>query len=154
MHCTAWFPPFGWGLAILIMSGDLGSAHNTLGLVSWLLSHVPSLSPAQVDVLHGLLRKAGHMAAYGTLCFLWFRAFQAYWPERRWPFLALAVLGSLAVAVLDEGRQVMVESRRGSVYDIGWDMAGAGLSTLLILVWHKPRARAEQAKVGDAAPMP
>jgi VanZ family protein len=140
MHITAWFPPLCWGLAILLMSGDLGSSQNTLGLVFWLLSHFSELSPEQIAALHGFLRKAGHMLAYGALCFLWFRAFEFYWPQRRWPFLTLAVACSLAVALLDEGHQSMVGTRQGSAFDIGWDMAGAGISALLLLARGKPKA--------------
>lgn len=139
MHMTAWFPPLCWGLAILLLSGDLGSSQNTLGLVAWLTAHISALSPEQIAVLHGFLRKVGHMLAYGALCFLWFRAFEVYWPKRRWPFLILAVALSLVVALLDEGHQSMVRTRQGSLVDIGWDMAGVGLSALLILTSRKSK---------------
>ncbi len=138
MHITSWSPPLFWALSILIFSGDLGSSHNTLGLLSWLLSVVTDLSLEQIHALHAVLRKLGHMLAYGALCFLWFRAFQTYWPERRWPFLVLAVACTVAVAVLDEGHQAMVGTRRGSVFDVGWDLAGAGVSAALILSRRKP----------------
>jgi VanZ family protein len=129
-------------LGILIVSGDLGSSQNTLGLVSWLLSLFSDFSPGQIDALHAFLRKLGHMLAYGMLCLLWFRAFQTYWPKRRWPFLAWAILCTLAVAVLDEGHQAVVGTRRGSLLDIGWDLAGAGLSAMFILAWRRPKTAA------------
>jgi VanZ family protein len=141
MHIIAWSPPLCWGLVILILSGDLGSSRNTLGLVSWLLSHFSDLLPEHIAALHGFLRIGGHMLAYGALFFLWFRAFEVYWPGRRWPLLALALLCSLMVGMLDEGHQSLVGSRRGSAYHIGWDLAGASLSAMLILACRKPRAQ-------------
>lgn len=138
MHLTSWSPPLFWALGILICSGDLGSSQNTLGVLSWLLSHFSHLSPGQIVALHAFLRKLGHMLAYGALCFFWFRAFQTYWPERRWSFLVLAMVCTLAVAVLDEGHQAMVGTRRGSLLDIGWDLVGACLSAVLIMSRRKP----------------
>jgi len=130
---SSWCPPLLWGLAILILSGDLGSSHNTFGLIQWLISRVADLSAGQIAALHGAMRKLGHMLAYGVLCFLWFRSFQVHRPDRRGFCLFLAVLCSLAVALLDEGHQLMVGTRRGSLMDVGWDMAGAGLTAGLIL---------------------
>ena len=88
-------------------------------------------------VIHNGLRKLGHMLAYGVLTFLWFRSFQLHWPERRRLCLFLAVLSSLVVALMDEGHQAMVGTRTGSVMDIGWDMAGAGLTGYFLLAFGK-----------------
>jgi hypothetical protein len=33
----------------------------------------------------------------------------------------------------------VVGTRRGSLLDLGWDLAGAGLSALLILAWRRPK---------------
>lgn len=139
LHVNSWGPPLFWALAILAVSGDWGSSHNTLGLVHWLFSRIADLSAGQIEALHNSLRKLGHMLAYGVLCFLCFRSFQLHRPERRGFCLFLAVFCSLAVALLDEGHQAMVGSRRGSVLDVGWDMAGAGLAGGFILArWKAP----------------
>jgi VanZ family protein len=137
-HLTAWSPPLLWGLAILALSGDLGASRNTLGLLQWLLSVIPDLSPDQIASLHGALRKLGHMLAYGVLCFLWYRAYKSQWPKRHWFCLVLAVVSSLLVALLDEGHQSLAGTRSGSLTDVGWDLAGAVLSSLIILVFRKP----------------
>ncbi len=137
LQLVSWFPPLLWGLAILVFSGDLGSSQNTLSILQWLVSWIPDLSSGQVAAIHGALRKLGHMLAYGVLLFFWFRAFQIQWPGHR-PFcLVLAMLCTLLVAVLDEGHQAMVGTRRGSLYDVGWDLAGASLSTFFILTFRK-----------------
>lgn len=95
--------------------------------------------------VHAALRKLGHMLAYGVLTFLWFRSFQLHWPERRGLCLFLAVFCSLAVALLDEGHQSLVSSRSGSLRDIGWDMAGAGVATFGILVFWKSSTTRKQS---------
>jgi VanZ family protein len=142
---ASWSPPLLWGLAILLFSGDWGSSHNTLGIIQWFLSRIPHMSPGQIAAIHGILRKLGHMVAYGVLCFLWFRSFQVHWPEGRRLCLFLAVLCSLLVALLDEGHQAMVGTRRGSLIDVGWDLAGVSLSGLFILAFYRPKASAMQA---------
>jgi VanZ family protein len=134
----AWSPPLLWGLAILALSGDLGSSRNTLEFLQWLFSAFADLSPDQLAALHVALRKLGHMLAYGVLCFLWFRAYKSHWPKRLWFCLVLAVVSSLLVSLVDEGHQALVGTRSGSFTDVGWDLAGAGLSSLLILVFRKP----------------
>jgi VanZ family protein len=139
-HVASWSPPLLWGLVILAFSGDLGSSQNTLSIIRWLLSWIPDLSPGQVAAIHGALRKLGHMLAYGVLLFFWFRAFQIHWPGRRPLCLVLAMLCTLLVAGMDEGHQAMVGTRRGSFYDVGWDLAGASLSTFFILAFWKPKA--------------
>ena len=142
---ASWSPPLLWGLVILLFSGDLGSSHNTLGLIQWFLSRIPHMSPGQIAAIHGILRKLGHMVAYGVLCFLWFRSFQVHWPEGRWRCLFLAVLCSFVVALLDEGHQALVGTRRGSLIDVGWDLVGVSLSGSLILAFRRPKASAIKA---------
>ncbi|MDI6853538.1 MAG: VanZ family protein [Deltaproteobacteria bacterium] len=137
LHLNSWCPPLLWGLAILLFSGDLGSSHNTFTLIWWVLSWVSELSGAQLVFVHGALRKLGHMLAYGVLTFLWFRSFQLHWPERRGLCLFLAAFSSLAVALMDEGHQSLVNSRSGSLRDIGWDMAGAGVAGCFVLAFGK-----------------
>jgi VanZ family protein len=126
-----WLPPMLWGVAILCLSGDLGSGKNTLGILKWLLSRLVDLEPAQLNLINLSVRKAGHAVAYGLMYFLWFRAFRGhadYGPRR-------ACLWSLGLclffASMDEVRQWFSHSRGASVYDVLLDMSGTGLAALI-----------------------
>ena len=85
---------------------------------------------AQPDLGTGLgvwdtiLRKAAHMAEYGLLWFLWYRALELRSP---WPAVAI----TLAYAVTDEFHQTFVEGRHGSPLDVLIDAAGVGIAVLL-----------------------
>lgn len=137
---ASWSPPLLWGVTILLFSGDLGSSQNTMGIIRWLLSGIPDVSPEMIAAIHWSLRKLGHMSVYGVLFFLWFRAFSSRRPEHRPLCLLLAMMCTLTVALLDEGHQAVIGSRRGSFTDVGWDLAGAVLSTFLILAFRQPKA--------------
>src|SRR3989338_8323759 len=102
------------GAGVLGLSAGAASAEQTsrvlLTLLRWLL---PGAPPEQLAALHGLLRKAGHVAEYATLALLWFRAF------RRGRGLAprasawLALGASLAWAFVDEWHQSALLARTG-----------------------------------------
>ena len=103
-----WLPPLAWCGALLLMSGDLGSANNTGSILEWLLSWFPPLSPAQFKLMHFYVRKTiGHFGNYACLYFLWFRACrgQLRWTSGR--AFSLAIGLCLVMAILDEGHQYM-----------------------------------------------
>jgi VanZ family protein len=85
---------------------------------------------AQPDLGTGLgvwdtiLRKAAHMAEYGLLWFLWYRAL-----EIRSPLPAVAI--TLAYAASDEFHQSFVEGRHGTPVDVLIDAAGVGIAVAL-----------------------
>jgi VanZ family protein len=136
-----WLPPLFWCTVVLVFSGDWGSSRHTLGLVRWLLSWFPSLSPAQFKMFHFYFRKSGHVLTYGILYFLWFRAFQGHLCYRV-KKAALWSLGlSLLVALMDEGHQAMIRSRGGSLQDVGLDFSAALLAALLTAIFWRPRPR-------------
>ncbi len=141
-----WLPPLVWCGVILILSGDLGSSQHTFGILKWLLSWFPPLTPAQFELLHHYLRKTlGHFGNYAFLYFLWFRAFR-----RGTGFGAgRAFLGSLglclALALLDEGHQAMFASRGSSLRDVALDLSGS--ITAALAAWLFRPARADKRKV-------
>jgi hypothetical protein len=74
-----------------------------------------------------LLRKLAHMAEYGLLWLLWWRALG--W---RWPAAAVAI--TLAYAATDEIHQHFVTGRHGSPVDWLIDAAGVGLAGLVTVL--------------------
>jgi VanZ family protein len=94
---------------------------------------------AQPDLGTGLgtwdliLRKAAHMAEYGLLWFLWYRALEI---ESPLPAIAL----TLAYAATDEIHQSFVDGRHGTPVDVLIDAAGVAVAVLLHRR-HRVRAR-------------
>jgi VanZ family protein len=92
---------------------------------------------AQPDLNSGLgtwdtiLRKLAHMAEYGLLWLLWWRAL-AY------PSPALPAAIAIGYAITDELHQTTVEGRHGSPLDVLIDSAGVAVAMALAL---RSRAR-------------
>ncbi len=137
-----WLPPLIWTLAIFVLSGDLGSTTHTLGLLKWLLSWIPYLTPEVIELINGYGRKLGHAAAYACLYFFWFRALLVtrYYGRGR-AFLGAMVI-CLLVSSLDEGHQSFLSSRGGSLRDVALDLSGVGLGALFTLACWRPSAAA------------
>ena len=93
-----------------------------MGLI-YFLSAQPDLSTG-LGTWDTVLRKLAHMAEYGLLWFLWWRAF-GYGN----PVWAVAI--TLAYAASDEFHQTFVEGRSGSPLDVAIDAVGVGLALLL-----------------------
>lgn len=98
----------------------------------FVLSAQPDLGTGlgQLDLV---LRKLGHMGAYGVL---WLALLYAV-GERR-PALATAL--ALAYAVSDETHQSFVAGRNGTAYDVAIDALGMMLAAGTWLRWRGSRA--------------
>jgi VanZ family protein len=96
------------------------------------LSATPDLRIAQADGVDFVVRKAGHMAAFGILAVLLWRAISC---SRQ----SGALAGSLALTVLyaasDEFHQSFTAGRHASPIDVAIDTAGAGISLLALAAW-------------------
>ena len=131
-----WLPPVLWGLAVLCLSGDLGSGKNTLGILQWLLSWFVALEPAQLNMINFYLRKTGHILAYGLMNLLWFRAFRGHAHYGPWRACLWSLGFCLLFSSIDEGRQWFYPSRGASIWDVILDMTGAALGALVTAaVW-------------------
>jgi MYXO-CTERM domain-containing protein len=106
--------------------------------IVFFLSHQPDLSTG-LGGWDTVLRKLAHMASYGTLWFLWWRAFGYRVP-------AAAVLITLLYAISDEWHQSFVEGRHGTWTDVVIDMAGVGLAGLAIVLLARRRRRSRPAR--------
>ncbi|PIQ24586.1 hypothetical protein COW36_11250 [bacterium (Candidatus Blackallbacteria) CG17_big_fil_post_rev_8_21_14_2_50_48_46] len=130
-------------LPALIMTGLIAwassqtfSAENTGGLLYLLLAWAfPGFSAETLAGLNTLLRKAGHVTAYGLLALSWLGALQSSFRQRasaREIFFALLI--ALALASWDEWNQSLIPSRTGTAWDLCWDMGGA-LLFLCLQFW-------------------
>jgi VanZ family protein len=117
---VAWFPAIAWAGLIFGFSAQPN------------LRFVPD---AGMDFL---VRKAGHMAVFGILALLAWRALATTTAWRRpWaPALTLAVL----YAVTDELHQGFVAGRHPSPVDVGIDATGALIAVVAVEIVQSRRA--------------
>ena len=100
---------------------------------------------AQPDLSTGLgtwdtiLRKAAHMAEYGLLWWLWWRAFG-------YRHMAAAAAITFAYAASDELHQSFVTGRHGTPVDVAIDAAGVALAIVAVDLRRRRRFRASRAR--------
>jgi VanZ family protein len=97
--------------------------------VIFALSAQPDLSSG-LGVWDLVGRKIFHMSEYGLLCFLWWRALRTVVAGRA--ALVLAAGAALIYAATDELHQSFVSGRHGTPVDIGIDLVGIAVASLLI----------------------
>lgn len=129
----------------MVLSGELGAGPHTYSMFNWVLSLIVTLPSQTVGVLHTYFRKSLHVMCYGFLSVLWFRALMASRPRRLWGNFWLALGLCLAVALIDEGHQYFLTSRTGNLGDVGLDMSGAVIFTLITALFLKSRSPAPAA---------
>jgi VanZ family protein len=101
----------------------------------FVLSAQPDLNSG-LGLLDTILRKLAHMAEFGLLWWLWWRALRIPHPG---PAIAITLL----YAASDEIHQHFVAGRHGSVLDWCIDAAGVGLAGLAVALRER-RLRAAQ----------
>jgi VanZ family protein len=123
------------GVIFWMSTGMFSSEHSSQIIVPVLNFLYPGLAPHQVDMIHGLLRKAGHVTEYFLMGILFFHAFRNNSLQKwrlRWTICA--IIGVLFYAVSDEFHQTFVFSRTASLIDVGIDSAGGILSQIAIIL--------------------
>ena len=138
-----WVPVLLWMSFIFWMSTGTFSAQNTSLIIEPILHFLmPSSSPEKVPMIHGVIRKLGHVIEYFILGILLFRAFRGGSKELRnlrWAFSSFLVV--VLYAASDEFHQGFIPTRTASIADVGIDTAGGILAQFVIALWHRYRKR-------------
>ena len=100
------------------------------------LSATPNLRFAQAVDLDFVVRKAGHMAAFGILAVLLWRALTFYAVRRA---IVWSLMLTVAYAATDEFHQSFTSGRHPSPVDVGIDSVGALLFLLALTLWLRGR---------------
>jgi VanZ family protein len=139
----SWSPPVIWAAVIFTFSTDTFSANQTAGWLEPLLSRLfGDLSPQNIRIIHGTIRKFGHFSEYFVLALLVMRALRQ---DRREPpplrHLFLSIALATLYAISDELHQTLVPSRTASAVDVLIDAAGGFCGTL----WSGRRRRRKKS---------
>ncbi len=148
-----------WVGVIALESSDLGSsAHTSLILLDFWTKLFGRPDRATFELVHHLIRKTGHFVGYAILSWFIFRALRSSWQRRqeflqrtrdhlwqmRWAFMS--VLGTAAVASMDEIHQTFNPARTGRWQDVVLDSCGAmALQVFMFLAIHFRSRDAEPA---------
>jgi VanZ family protein len=130
-----WTPVMVWLLAMLFFSTDMMSSSETSRFIVPILTFVfPGLSPTEIKVWHGVIRKFGHISEYFILAMLVYRSVKYEHPD-----LVDAKLRTIAfvgmVAVLDELHQGFTAFRTASILDVGYDWLGGVWALWLVTTY-------------------
>ena len=136
-----WAPLLVWIVTIFFFSTDAFSSSQTSRIIiPFLTFFFPGLSPHQLDLWHGVIRKLGHITEYFILAFFTYRSIKydhtdpAQAKLRTMTFVVLA-------ASLDEIHQRFTAFRTPSPVDVGYDCLGALWALWLITTYETWRLR-------------
>lgn len=136
-----WAPLLVWLLTMFFFSTDFFSASETSHVIVPILQFLfPGLTPAQLELWHGFIRKLAHITEYFVLTFFTYRSIRHNQPD-----LAHAKLKTITFVVfaasLDEIHQRFTSFRTPSPVDVGYDCLGAVLALWLIATYETRRLR-------------
>jgi VanZ family protein len=128
-----WLPPILWTAVIFAASSASFSSANTGGFLEKLIHAVAGngVNPTAIVVLHFMIRKLSHVAEYGILSILVYRAVRADSPGRNIRWTLAAILFAAVVGSLDEWHQAFVPGRTATPWDTVIDTLGAALAQVL-----------------------
>jgi VanZ family protein len=132
-----WSPVILWMSFIFWMSTDTFSAKHTSLIIEPILRFLmPEISSQELDMIHGLIRKCGHVVEYFVLGLFLFRAFRASFIRSRiWYWVFPSIIGVVLYAASDEFHQSFVSARTASIIDVGIDTTGGILSQIACVFW-------------------
>jgi VanZ family protein len=130
----SWLPVLVWMTVIFSASADSHSYEHSSFLVEpflhWLF---PQMSQAEVDEIHHLIRKCGHLTEYAILALLLWRATGQATNLLAWPRARKTLLLVCLYAATDEFHQSFVPTRTSLVSDVFIDTTGGVIG--LIVLW-------------------
>ncbi|MDD5542381.1 MAG: VanZ family protein [Acidobacteriia bacterium] len=132
-----WGPVLLWMAFIFWMSTGEFTTENTSRFIEPFLRFLlPGAAPHTIVVIHGFIRKCGHVTEYFVLGLLLFRAFRGDSKDQTdWRWAAWAVVVLILYASSDEFHQSFVPGRTASPIDVGIDTVGGviaqGVSMLM-----------------------
>jgi VanZ family protein len=133
-----WLPVLGWLVLVFSASADVKSYQHSSSLFEPLLRWLfPQLAQAQIEAIHHLFRKGGHLTEFAILGLLFWRAIhQPVKNDSRpwnWTEAGLALALVFLYAASDELHQVFVPGRTALISDVLIDSSGGAIG--LILLW-------------------
>jgi VanZ family protein len=105
----------------------------------------PNLRFVQADDVDFVVRKAGHMFAFGVLAVLLWRALASASVGRA---LLWSWVLATAYAATDEFHQSFTQGRHASAVDVGIDSAGAVIALCLLVAWLSIRRTSDRSDAG------
>ena len=145
-RAVAWVAVAVWAVVILGFSGESFSHDSTSRFLKPLLRWLfPAISEEQLGAAHFVVRKGAHVAEYGVLALLAWRAWRLSLATTLGRRSVLALSLVLGVAAADEGRQSRLSQRQGSAADVVLDLSGGALALAGVALWGRIRPRRDTA---------
>lgn len=132
-----WWPVL-LGIAVIATESTeaLGAEYTSGPLRAIFQTIFGHVTDARWESIHHHIRKAGHFIGYGLIGLAWLRAWWMSLPRSR--FLqdaVLAMLGTAAIASLDEYHQSFLPNRTSSPWDVAIDCCGALTLQLVVYIF-------------------
>ena len=130
-----WTPLLIWLAAMFFFGTDFMSSGETSRFIVPVLTFIfPALSPGEISLWHGVVRKFAHIAEYFILAMLLYRSLKF---ENRDPVDARlrTIVFVVLVALTDELHQGFTASRTSSLVDMGYDGLGGVWALWLITTY-------------------
>jgi VanZ family protein len=122
------------------MSTDTFSAEHTASVFERILHWIaPSMTAAQFESIHHLIRKTAHFTEYFVFCLLLYRGVRGARAGWRWTWGLSAIFIAASYSALDEIHQAFVASRHASPYDSLIDSTGAFFAVVVLWLWFRSR---------------
>ena len=143
----AWWPVAVLAALIAFGSSPRFGTDHTSGPLRWLWQFLfGPVGNRHWDLVHVCIRKGGHFIVYGVLGLACLRAWRLSLPRLRlFSAMALALLGTAAIASCDEFHQSFLPNRGGSPWDVLLDCCGAAtfclLASAIVLASQRKRKR-------------